>query len=147
MTDKKKEKEVNVNSPNVSPVIVIPSHAECRLPDVGECSLDHKVALGLQMDEHNEKEIDDPEYIKAIDLYNKGRLDDAKKHFETVLANNPNIIEAHLLLGDIYERKMKFTDAIREYDHVLKLKPDDELTRFKRDTAVKQRARYLDKPV
>lgn len=146
MKDKEKKKEAE-NRGSDNPTVVVPSHTVCWSPAAEDCKLDHRVALSLAMDEYKEKEIKDPRYHKAIDLYNNGRLNEAKETMEEFLSDDPEVVSAHLILGDIYERQNKYTEAIREYDHVLKLIPGDESTKFKRDVAVKQRARDLDRPV
>jgi tetratricopeptide (TPR) repeat protein len=146
MTDKKDVKKRIEELEGSSPMIIIPSHAECRTTGVQECSLDHRVTLGLEIGEHKEREISNAYYRKGVEYYNNASLDEAIGAFQKALSDDPEIVEAHLLLGDIYERKMKYTEAIKEYDHVLKLNPGDEHTKFKRDTAVKERARSLDNP-
>lgn len=146
MTDKEEKKPASRRESD-NPTVLVPSHSVCWSSTAEDCKLDHRIALSLSMDEYKEQEIKDPRYHVAIDLYNNGKLNEAREKLEAFLSEYPDIASAHLILGDIYERQNKYTEAIREYDHVLKLVPGDERTLYKRDVAVKQRARNLDRPV
>ncbi len=46
------------------------------------------------------------------------------------LKSNPDDADAHFNLGILYERKMKFNDAITEYQKTIDLRPDFIATRI-----------------
>ena len=53
--------------------------------------------------------------------------------------STPDNAETHLIIGDIYERRRMFDEAIKEYKEALKISPNDKMMNFKLQTALGQR--------
>ena len=71
-------------------------------------------------------------------LYNHGALDEAAEELKAFLEESPDDTEARLILGDIYERKGMLREAVDQYVEVVRLAPEDKMTRFKLETALRQ---------
>lgn len=63
-------------------------------------------------------------YDYALALSSVNRLDDAQRSVEAALGANPNMAEAHELLGGIFAGKQMLSEAAREYSEAIRLKPD-----------------------
>jgi arylsulfatase A-like enzyme/Flp pilus assembly protein TadD len=71
---------------------------------------------------------------EKIDLYNKldgakqlmggGRLDDAIALVESIVAADAEMVDAHMLLGNLLFRQRKFRPALTAFGEVLKRRPD-----------------------
>jgi arylsulfatase A-like enzyme/Flp pilus assembly protein TadD len=69
-----------------------------------------------------------------IDLYNRvkiaqgqsaeGKSDQAFAGIQSVIADDPQILEAHLVLGNLYMKEKKFPDARASFQKALNLNPD-----------------------
>jgi tetratricopeptide (TPR) repeat protein len=130
---KKDEKDVCDNPPE----IIIPQHPDCN-PEFSECSHDNKIAIDLVPGECATRGAD-PHFTKGYELYHEGMMDEALVELDESAKVNPDISETYLIMGDIYERRRMFDEALREYEKALKLSPNDKMMRFKRDTAAAQR--------
>ncbi len=62
-------------------------------------------------------------YEKAIGLYNEGRIDEAKKVYEAVVALDPGYVEALNNLGIIYIHEKDFKAAGETFEKAVRLKP------------------------
>ena len=62
-------------------------------------------------------------YDKAMGLYNAGRLEEAKKVYEAVVALDPGYIEALNNLGIIYIHEKDFDTAKQTLEKAVRLKP------------------------
>jgi tetratricopeptide (TPR) repeat protein len=85
----------------------------------------------------------------AKTLFNQRRYKDALSNLQTLLAQDPEnkniqrmILDAHFNLGALALQEEKTQDAVREFDEVLKVDPNDELARKSRELAL----RYEDQP-
>ena len=57
-------------------------------------------------------------------LYQKGKVEDAIRHYKQALEINPNYAQAHFNLGVIFLKQGELDDAIAEYKQALKIDPD-----------------------
>lgn len=121
------------------PENVIPQHPDCN-PALEECAHDNKISIELVPGRCATRG-EDPHFKKGYELYHEGRHDDAIVELDASLGVNPDNAEAHLLIGDIYERRRMFDEAISEYKEALRLSPDDKMTQAKMQTALTQSAR------
>lgn len=55
----------------------------------------------------------------------EGKADDAIKMIQGIIAEDPNVGDAHFALGNVYLRKKAYPDAIAAFKKALELKPDD----------------------
>jgi tetratricopeptide (TPR) repeat protein len=62
-------------------------------------------------------------YEKALSLYNAGKLKEAKKVYEAVVALDPGYIEALNNLGIIYIHEKDFSTAKETFEKAVRLKP------------------------
>ena len=62
-------------------------------------------------------------YDYALALARGDRLDEAKERAEAALRADPNLADAHELLGGIFEKQNRWPEAIKEYQRVLELNP------------------------
>jgi tetratricopeptide (TPR) repeat protein len=132
--DKKDKKDVCENPPE----IVVPQHPDCN-PEFAECAHDNKISLDLVPGKCATLGADS-HFKKGYELYHEGKLDDALVELDASLGVEPGNAEAHLLIGDIYERRRMFDEAISEYEDALRLSPGDLMMKFKLQTALTQRA-------
>lgn len=106
-------------------------------PGCPGCNHDNKVSIKIdaaefmpEMEQH---------FKRGMSLYSGGECDLAVIELKKALEIDPENAEAHLILGDIAERKLDYDRAIAEYKQVLKLNPSDQFTAFKLDTAKRQK--------
>ena len=52
------------------------------------------------------------------------RLDEAREQWEIVVHAQPGSVEAHFGLGNVFVLQQRWPDAVREFEIVLRLKPD-----------------------
>lgn len=69
-------------------------------------------------------------YDYALTLARMNRMDEAKQQAESALSADPNLPDAHELLGGIFEKQNSLPDAIREYRRVLELHPEMSRVHF-----------------
>ena len=55
----------------------------------------------------------------------EGKADDAIRMIQGIIADDPNVSDAHFALGNLFLRTKKFKDAITAFQKSLELKPDD----------------------
>jgi tetratricopeptide (TPR) repeat protein len=130
----KDEKDACENPPE----IVIPQHPDCN-PEFSECAHDNRIAIDLVPGKCATRDAD-PHYKKGYELYHQGSLDDALVELDQSAKVDPDRAETHLLMGDIYERRRMFDEAIREYQESLRLSPNDGSIKFKLHNAISQRS-------
>jgi len=63
-------------------------------------------------------------YDYALALSSVNRLDEALGSVQAALQVDPNMAEAHVLLGGLFAGKQRFTDAAHEYSEAIRLRPD-----------------------
>jgi tetratricopeptide (TPR) repeat protein len=63
-------------------------------------------------------------YDQGLVLVQVNRFDEAQRSVEAALQSNPEMVEAHELLGGLYGKKRQLESAAREYQLALKLRPD-----------------------
>jgi tetratricopeptide (TPR) repeat protein len=131
--DKKVEKDFCENPPGDD----IPQHPDCN-PVFPECAHDNRIYIDLVLGECATVGAD-PYFKKGYELYHEGKMDDALVELDASLRVEGERAETHLLIGDIYERRRMFDEAIREYEDALRLSPGDQMTRLKLETALAQR--------
>jgi len=69
-------------------------------------------------------------YLKGIrDLYS-GRINEAGDIFEFILKTDNNLPSVSIYLAQVRKEQRRFTDALKIYDHVIKLNPDDHLLKL-----------------
>ncbi|WP_237705898.1 tetratricopeptide repeat protein [Methanocella conradii] len=120
------------------PEIIVPQHPDCN-PEFEECAHDNRILIDLVSGEFIKRDAD-PHFTKGYELYHMGMIDDALVELDASLNVNPNRAEAHLLIGDIYERRRMFDEAISEYNEALRLSPEDGTIKLKLEIALSQRA-------
>lgn len=131
--DKKDDKDICENPPE----IVIPQHPDCN-PEFAECSHDNRITLDLVPGKCATRGYD-AHFKKGYELYHEGRLDEALVELDESASVEPKIAETHLIIGDIYEQRRMFSEAIKEYKEALMLSPDDGMIKFKLQNAQDQR--------
>ena len=131
--DRKDKKDICETPPE----IVIPQHPDCD-PSVSECAHDNRISIDLVPGECATRGTD-THFKKGYELYHDGMLDDALVELDASLGVDPKA-ETHLLIGDIYERRRMFDEAISEYKAALKLSPDDKMIDFKLQNVLAQSA-------
>jgi tetratricopeptide (TPR) repeat protein len=52
-----------------------------------------------------------------------GKIEQAMKEYEAVLLKDPRVIQAHMLLGIMYDGRKEYTGAQTHYEQALKLNP------------------------
>ncbi len=119
------------------PENIIPQHPDCN-PEFPECAHDNRISIDLVPGECATRGAD-PHFKKGYELYHEGRMDEALAELDASLDVTPDLAETHLLIGDIYERRRMFDEAINEYKEALRLSPGDKMMRFKLQTALGQR--------
>jgi tetratricopeptide (TPR) repeat protein len=120
------------------PEIVIPQHPDCN-PEFGECAHDNRISIDLVPGKCMTQG-SDPHFKKGYELYHQGRLDDALVELDESARVDPEKAETHLLMGDIYEQRRMFDEAVDEYEVALKLSPKDGMIQFKLQNALAQRS-------
>lgn len=120
------------------PEIVVRQHPDCN-PAFSECEHDNRISINLVPGECTTRG-EDHHFKKGYKLYHEGKLDDALVEMDASLGVNPDNAEAHLIIGDIYERRRMFDEAINEYKEAVKLSPEDKMIQYKLQTALGQRA-------
>lgn len=131
--DKKDEKDI-CESP---PEIVVPQHPDCN-PEIAECAHDNKISIDLVPGKCATRGAD-PHFKKGYELYHEGNMDDALVELDASLSVDPEKAETHLLIGDIYERRRMFDEAIHEYEEAVRLSPGDRMMQFKLQNVISQR--------
>ncbi len=130
--DKKAEKDICERPPGN----VIPQHPDCN-PEFPECAHDNRIIIDLVPGECATRDTD-PYFKKGYELYHEGKMDDALAELDASLRIEPGRAETYLLIGDIYERRRMFDEAIKAYEEALRLSPDDKMTGFKLQNALAQ---------
>jgi predicted Zn-dependent protease len=121
------DKSPKINEDDKLPVVMLQPGPDC-------C---HSNKISIKIDS-SELKYNDKKLKKASDTYARGSIDEAEILLKELLKEYPDNIEAHLMLGDIYERKMMYNEAIEEYNIVLRLNEKDEFTKFKLNNALRQ---------
>ncbi len=129
----KDQKDICENPPQN----VIPWHPDCD-PSAEECKHDNRISVDFVPGQCATRGTDS-HFKKGYELYHEGRMDEAIDELKESLKMDPINAEAHLLIGDIHERRRQFDTAIKEYDAALKLSPDDQMIKFKLQNAMAQR--------
>ncbi|MCM8812007.1 MAG: tetratricopeptide repeat protein [Candidatus Omnitrophica bacterium] len=62
-------------------------------------------------------------FTDAVVAYQDRRLDDALRHAKKAVVENPNHVDAHFLLGELYYLKQDLTKAKESWQKALKLAP------------------------
>ena len=70
-------------------------------------------------------------YDFALALVRGDRFEEAQKHAESAVRTDPNLADAHELLGGLFARKRQLSDAAREYRRTLELRPDSSRTHLR----------------
>ena len=65
-------------------------------------------------------------YNAGVALVKSNDINGAAAKFEEALKINPDLIEAHAVLADIYIDQKKYKEALASADRVLKVRPDDK---------------------
>jgi arylsulfatase A-like enzyme/tetratricopeptide (TPR) repeat protein len=112
-------------------------------------------ALGYVSGHVNPKRLDQPaggDPKDKIGLYNllkeaaslsiEGKLDDAATAVKTALAEDPDIVEAHMVLGNIYKKMNRSNDAIAAYRDALARDDEHQNALFSLAIAYKDEGRY-----
>jgi tetratricopeptide (TPR) repeat protein len=120
------------------PEIVVPWHPDCN-PEFSECAHDNRISIDLVPGKCTTRGAD-PHFKKGYELYHQGNMDDALVELDESSRVDPARAETRLIMGDIYERRRMFDEAIKEYEEALKLSPDDGMINFKLQNALAQRA-------
>ena len=63
-------------------------------------------------------------YDYALAMVRADRFDDARVKAELAIRSDPNLVEAHELLGGLHARKRELPEAVREYAAAVVLRPD-----------------------
>lgn len=63
--------------------------------------------------------------VKAQELLNKGKFDEAIKHYELLLKEKPNDASVFKMLGYLYYRQNKYTKSLESYSNASRLLPGD----------------------
>jgi len=60
----------------------------------------------------------------GLALFNKGRLEEAKSHYQEALRLEPEFVYAHNNLGVVLEKQGRLEEAMRHYYETLRIRPD-----------------------
>jgi cytochrome c-type biogenesis protein CcmH/NrfG len=63
--------------------------------------------------------------IEGRDLLNMGQVDQSITSLSLALSHNPNLVEAHVLLGNAYSLKEQYSLAIQSYENALKIEANN----------------------
>src|SRR5262249_54090981 len=74
----------------------------------------------------------------------KGRLDDARNEYATLVKLSPSMLDAQASLGDVLMMQRKYGDAIGPYQEFLKLRPNDARIRFQLGLALASSGRMAE---
>ena len=74
----------------------------------------------------------------------EGRLDEAIAKVNHALAEDPNIVEGHTMLGNLYSKAKRYDEAVRAYQAALQLDPVHQGAAFSLALAYKQMGRLAD---
>lgn len=69
-------------------------------------------------------------YAKGMQLFSQGKLSEAAKELEAVIASKPQYAEAFVGLGLVREKQGQRDAAIRAYSQTLQLQPDNFAARY-----------------
>ncbi len=64
-------------------------------------------------------------YAQSIRLFGERRATDAIPYMEQALKEDPNFLDAHLKLGQLYEFTKRYEPALTAYRNAIKLQPDN----------------------
>jgi len=67
----------------------------------------------------------EPAYSAAITAYKMGKIDEAEKLFQAVVANYPNDIPSLYQLGWLLARKGDYANAVTYFERIVGIKPDE----------------------
>ena len=73
--------------------------------------------------------LDGDVFLNAVQMHRKGKLNEAKRVYEKILADDPNHAEALHLLGLVQHQQGEHVEAIAKIERALELKPDAVLFR------------------
>lgn len=73
------------------------------------------------------------EYNKGNELYDAGKLEDAKVSYKRCVERDKYFAPAHLSLGAVYEAQQDIPVAIKCYQNTVKIDPVGEAGRFARE--------------
>ncbi len=130
---KKDQKDICDNPPE----IIVPQHPDCN-PEFSECAHDNRISIDLVPGKCATRGAD-AHFKKGYELYHEGKADEALAELAESLKTDPINAEAHLLIGDIHERRQQYAEAVKQYEAAVKLSPDDKMIRFKLQNALAQR--------
>ncbi|MBF0317514.1 MAG: tetratricopeptide repeat protein [Nitrospirae bacterium] len=60
----------------------------------------------------------------GADYYDRGRINEAIRHYEIAMKLKPDDLDAYLNLGNVYEKQGNLDEAIRLYQAALRINPD-----------------------
>jgi tetratricopeptide (TPR) repeat protein len=63
------------------------------------------------------------QYVKAVQAYQAGDREKAVQNLVVATRNNPDLIMARLMLGDLYRENGDYNQAVDQYEHLVKLDP------------------------
>lgn len=70
-------------------------------------------------------------YDFSLALVRGDRFDEAQERAEAAVRADPNLADAHELLGGLFARKRQFPEAVREYRRALELRPESSRTHLR----------------
>jgi len=70
-------------------------------------------------------------YDFALALIRGDRFDEAQQRAEEAVRADPNLADAHELLGSLFARKRQLAEAVREYQRCLELRPESSRAHLK----------------
>jgi Tfp pilus assembly protein PilF len=83
------------------------------------------LGAGGKPEVRSQKEVIEDHCRRAVDYMRQGNLDASVEEYRKALELDPQIGEAHALLGSIYQKQWRWSDAEAQYQQALALNPND----------------------
>ncbi|MCH8907581.1 MAG: tetratricopeptide repeat protein [Candidatus Heimdallarchaeota archaeon] len=87
-------------------------------------------------------EFEDAIYNRAVALQNLGRLKEAIDDFRKVIEINPDSIKTRIRIGSLHGYFDNFEGALREYNYIVKLAPDNSMIWSYREVVLQKLGKY-----
>ena len=77
-------------------------------------------------------------YRNALDLKTNGKKEDALKYLNLAVTVDPRFSKAYNMMGDCLDEMGRYEEAIKKYEKILNLNPENKEVRFKLELVQKK---------